>query len=251
MSQVIEVNNLKKTYKGKVEAVKSLTFNIRKGTCFGLLGPNGAGKSTTLEILQGILIPTAGSVKIFSLDYKNDENKIRKRIGGVLQKTALYDRMKVSECIELFASLYDEPLPVEKVLDLMELKDLSERQIRNLSGGQQQRVYIGTAIVGQPDLIFLDEPTTGLDPAARQDLWNLINKMKAQGKTVILTTHYMDEAEELCDELLIIDKGQQIEFGTPDDIILRVMEGVELPARPRKATLNDVFLKLTGRSLNS
>lgn len=251
MANIIEVDSITKTYKGNVKAVRGLSFTVPAGICFGLLGPNGAGKSTTLEILQGILKPSSGSVRIFSMTYQKQENEIRKKIGGVLQKTELYDRMKVYECLELFASLYENSLATDEVLAIMELSELKNRQLRTLSGGQKQRVYISTAVVGRPQLIFLDEPTTGLDPSARQDLWHLIEKMKAEGKTILLTTHYMDEAEFLCDQVLIIDRGQRIESGSSEQIIDRVMHDVKIPTRPRRATLNDVFLKLTGRELNS
>lgn len=248
--KVIEVRNLTKTYKGSIEAVRGLSFSTRRSTCFGLLGPNGAGKSTTLEMLQGILKPTSGDLHIFGKTYANDEHAIRKRVSGLLQENKLYQKLKVFEAVQLFQSFYDHPLSVDHVLGELKLDDLSNRFLKDLSGGQRQRVFLATALVGNPELLFLDEPTTGLDPSARQDFWHIIDSLKKRGMNIVLTTHYMDEAETLCDDLVIIDKGQIIEQGSPLEIIERVMKGREVPERPRRATLNDVFLSLTGRSLS-
>lgn len=260
-TSVIEVKGLKKTYQGRrrgklsscksIDAVRDITFSILQGSCFGLLGPNGAGKSTTMEMLQGILKPTGGEIRIFGLDYARDDYAIRCRIGGVLQENKMYDRFRVHEALSLFRSFYKQPLSLDRVLDDLGLSTVKDRYLRDLSGGQRQRVYLGTAMIGDPDLIFLDEPTTGLDPSTRKDTWNIIKNLKLRKKTVVLTTHYMEEAETLCDHLVIINEGLLIEQGPPDAIIERVMHGHEIESTPRKATLNDVFLKLTGQSLAS
>lgn len=246
---VIEVIDLKKTYNGRIEAVKGISFKTKRSTCFGLLGPNGAGKSTTLEMLQGILKPTSGTLKIFGMNFSEQEHAIRKRMGGLLQENKLYPKLRVFEAVQLFQSFYENPLTVDQVLADLQLTDLAQRYLKDLSGGQRQRVFLATALIGNPELLFLDEPTTGLDPSARQDFWHIITKLKKLGINIVLTTHYMDEAETLCDELIIIDQGRIIEQGTPVEIIERVMKGYEIPERPRRATLNDVFLSLTGRSL--
>jgi ABC-2 type transport system ATP-binding protein len=258
---VIEAKELKKSYQSRrgaksssrssIDAVRGISFAVPQGTCFGLLGPNGAGKSTTMEMLQGILKPTGGELRVFGQEYARGEYAIRRRMGGLLQENKMYDRLKVSEALKLFRSFYQQPLALHDVLNDLGLSEVQDRYLRNLSGGQRQRVFVGTAIIGNPDLIFLDEPTTGLDPSTRQDMWNIVKNLKRQRKTIILTTHYMEEAEILCDQLLIINKGRVIEQGTSDAIIERVMHGYEIETKPRKATLNDVFLKLTGRSLAS
>ncbi len=251
-SPIIEVQDLHKTYrKGNIQAVKGISFQVKAGTCFGILGPNGAGKSTTLEIMQGLNAPTSGKVKIFGMEYGNHEKAIRKRIGGILQENHLYSKLLVCEALELFQSFYENPATIDEILTELELQDLKKRPLRQLSGGQRQRVFIGTALIGNPELVFLDEPTTGLDPSTRQDFWKIMIRLKNRGKTLVLTTHYMEEAEALCDELVIVNQGIVIEKGSPDAIIERVMKGRELPARPRLATLNDVFLTLTGHTLES
>lgn len=251
MDAVIEATGLKKTYRrGQIEAVRGIDLKVHRGSCFGLLGPNGAGKSTTLEMLQGILPATAGELRVFGLEYGTGSKAIRKRMGGILQENKLYGKLKVREALELFQSFYDTPLEIEEVLSSLALEEISERYLKNLSGGQRQRVFLGTVLVGDPELVFLDEPTTGLDPSTRQDFWALIQSLKAKGKTLVLTTHYMDEAEVLCDDLAVIDQGRIIEQGSPEELIERVMRGKEIPQRPRRATLNDVFLTLTGRALN-
>lgn len=251
----VDVSAMRKVYgkpgKSAVVALENVSFHVPMGACFGLLGPNGAGKSTTLEIIQGVRKPTSGSVRLFGLDFGTHARSIRSRVGGVLQENNMYEKIRVREAMELFASFYAEPLPVGDILRSLDLAPQSERFLKDLSGGQRQRVFLGTALIGNPDLIFLDEPTTGLDPATRQDFWRIISGLKRQGKTVVLTTHYMEEAETLCDALVIIDQGRIIEQGSPEEIVERVMRGKEIPVRPRKATLNDVFLTLTGRSLET
>jgi ABC-2 type transport system ATP-binding protein len=251
-SPVIEAKLLTKTYrKGNVEAVRGIDLTVNRGVCFGLLGPNGAGKSTTLEMLQGILEPTSGSLRIFGLDYKTSDRAIRKRVGGILQETEFYGRTRVRELLELFASLYDAAASVDAIASALDLSAVMGTFVQNLSGGQRQRAFLATALVGEPELLFLDEPTTGLDPAARRDFWSVIKSLKARGRTIVLSTHYMEEAEALADDLVIVDSGTIIERGHPNAIIDRVMQGREVPFRPRRATLNDVFLTLTGRPLET
>lgn len=248
---VIEAVDLKKVYKRHtVEAVKGISFTVKSGICFGILGPNGAGKSTTMEMLQGILKPTSGTLKLFGTTYTQNATAIKSRMGGILQENKLYGKLKVREAIELFQSFYKKPKEVHEVLSILNLQSLSERYLMALSGGQRQRVFIGTVLVGDPDLIFLDEPTTGLDPTTRNEFWSLIRNLKEEKKTIVLTTHYMEEAETLCDELIVVDGGIIIESGSPTQLIERVMSGFVVPEKPRQATLNDVFLKLTGRSLS-
>jgi ABC-2 type transport system ATP-binding protein len=172
-------------------------------------------------------------------------------MGGVLQENHLYAKTKVREALELFASFYPAPRDIPSLLEELDLAPLAERFVKDLSGGQRQRVFLATALVGDPDLVFLDEPTTGLDPSTRQDFWRIVSNLKSRGKSIVLTTHYMEEAEALCDSLVIVDAGRVIEGGTPEAIIERVMKGRELPAAVRTATLNDVFLTLTGRGLEA
>lgn len=245
----VKVTKLSKIYPNGVCAVKDIDLEIWEGECFGLLGPNGAGKSTTLQILQGLLSPTTGHLELFGLTYRTHENAIRELMGGILQENVFYDRTKVGELVVLFASLYQNPIPVETALREMGIGDLKGRYLRELSGGQRQRAFLAAALVGDPKILFLDEPTTGLDPASRQDFWHSIKRIQAQGKTIVLTTHYMEEAEVLADRLAIIDEGQIIEKGTVEEVIERVTHGL-IPKKPApKFGLNDVFLKLTGRTL--
>lgn len=249
MSAVIDVADLKKSYnKNNTLVLKGLSFQVKKGQCFGLLGPNGAGKSTTLEILQGLKKPTSGKVSLFGMDWKDNEKQIRMKIGGLLQSNSLYGRTKVKEAVRLFASFYKDPMDVDELIERFGLTDKANAWLDSLSGGQKQRVFLAMTIVGKPELIFLDEPTTGLDPTSRQSFWEIIKSLKEEGMTVILTTHYMDEADYLCDELLIIEQGKVIESGTPDAIIHRTFTDPVI-REPRKATLNDVFLKLTGHDI--
>jgi ABC-2 type transport system ATP-binding protein len=218
----IECTNLRKTYDGKVEAVRGLSLQIEAGQCFGLLGPNGAGKTTTIEILEGLLSPTSGEVRIFGHTWNNNPRQIREWIGISLQETRLSEKLTVRETIELFASFYSEPRAAAEVLDDLELTEKSDSWVGKLSGGQKQRLAVATALVGNPRVLFLDEPTTGLDPQSRRQLWEIIRAFQKKGGTVLLTTHYMDEAERLCDRLAIVDHGQIIAEGTPADLIDRL-----------------------------
>jgi ABC-2 type transport system ATP-binding protein len=218
----IECTNLRKTYDGKVEAVRGLSLQIEAGQCFGLLGPNGAGKTTTIEILEGLLAPTSGEVRIFGHTWNDNPRQLREWIGISLQETRLSEKLNVRETIELFASFYSEPRAADEVLEELELTEKADAWVGKLSGGQKQRLAVATALVGNPRILFLDEPTTGLDPQSRRQLWDIIRAFQKKGGTVLLTTHYMDEAERLCDRLAIVDHGQIIAEGTPSDLIDRL-----------------------------
>jgi ABC-2 type transport system ATP-binding protein len=218
----ISCTNLRKTYDGKVEAVRGLSLQIEAGQCFGLLGPNGAGKTTTIEILEGVLAPTSGDVRIFGYTWKENQRQLREWIGISLQETRLSEKLTVRETLELFASFYLQPRPALDVLQDLELTEKADSWVGKLSGGQKQRLAVATALVGNPRLLFLDEPTTGLDPQSRRQLWDIVRAFQKKGGTVLLTTHYMDEAERLCDRLAVVDHGQVIAEGTPTDVIDRL-----------------------------
>lgn len=214
--QIISVEQLSKLYKD-VKAVDNISFSVTKGQCFGLLGPNGAGKTTTIEIMEGIISATSGSV-----GYQTDSDKgLNELIGIQFQNTALQDYLTVTETLNLFASFYQTSLPIIKLIELCDLTEFSERDNRLLSGGQKQRLLLALALINDPEILFLDEPTTGLDPQSRRHFWQLIENIKRQGKTIILTTHYMDEAEQLCDDIVIMDKGKIIEQGSPKSLLHR------------------------------
>jgi ABC-2 type transport system ATP-binding protein len=218
----IECASLRKTYDGKVEAVRGLSLRIEAGECFGLLGPNGAGKTTTIEILEGLLQPTSGEVRIFGHTWDDNPRQLREWLGISLQETRLSEKLSVRETIELFASFYAEPRPAADVLEELQLTEKAESWVGKLSGGQKQRLAVATALVGNPRILFLDEPTTGLDPQSRRQLWEIVRGFQKKGGTVLLTTHYMDEAERLCDRLAIVDHGEIIAEGTPSELIERL-----------------------------
>src|SRR6266852_8614805 len=222
MPVAIQCRDLRKTYDGKVEAVRGLNLEIQSGECFGLLGPNGAGKTTTIEILEGLLEPTSGEVSILGRRWRDNEREMREWLGISLQETRLSEKLTVRETIELFASFYHEPRSSDEVLDQLQLAEKADSWVGKLSGGQRQRLAVATALVGNPKILFLDEPTTGLDPQSRRQLWDIIRAFQRNRGTVLLTTHYMDEAERLCDRLAIIDHGQVIAEGTPADLIDRL-----------------------------
>lgn len=299
----IEARGLHKRFKD-VHAVRGLDLQVRRGEVFGLLGPNGAGKTTSMEMLEGLTRPDSGEIRVLGLDYKTQERAIRERIGVQFQSTQLDDKIKVGEALALFANYYAKPRPVAELLALLQLQDKAGAYQSKLSGGQRQRLALGLALVGNPELVFLDEPTTGLDPQARQGLWDIVRRLKAEGRTVLITTHYMDEAEVLCDRVGIMDQGQILQLGTPRELIaglgqptiaeiefegpppaadefarqlgrpvevqaehwavrledpkrelqqlLACVETLALPLRQlhvRRASLEDVFLQRTGRSL--
>jgi ABC-2 type transport system ATP-binding protein len=222
VSAAIQCRDLRKTYDGKVEAVRGLNLEIQAGECFGLLGPNGAGKTTTIEILEGLLDPTAGQVTILGRNWQSNQRELRELLGISLQETRLTEKLTVRETLDLFASFYRQPRSADEVLEEMQLSEKADARVGKLSGGQRQRLAVATALVGNPKILFLDEPTTGLDPQSRRQLWDLIRAFQKAGGTVLLTTHYMDEAERLCGRLAIVDHGQIIAEGSPADLIDRL-----------------------------
>ncbi|MEO8663785.1 MAG: ABC transporter ATP-binding protein [Bryobacteraceae bacterium] len=220
----LSIRGLRKTYKDVV-AVAGVDWEAHPGECFGLLGPNGAGKTTTIEICEGLTEPDSGEVLIFGKSWKSDERELRQRIGIQLQETQLSDKLTVAETVALFRSFYKKGPTVDAVIAHVQLDEKRQSRVGGLSGGQKQRLAMACALVGEPDLLFLDEPTTGLDPQARRQLWELVERLKSEGRTVILTTHYMDEAERLCDRVGIMDQGRIIAMGTPRELIASI--GVE------------------------
>jgi ABC-2 type transport system ATP-binding protein len=212
------VQDLKKHY-GDVRAVDGLDLSVASGECFGLLGPNGAGKTTTIEVCEGLLVPDSGRVELLGLRWDEHERDLRERLGIQLQETQLAEKLTVEETVRLFRSFYSTGRTVDETIGLVQLDEKRGARVGKLSGGQKQRLALACAIVGDPDLLFLDEPTTGLDPQSRRQLWDLITDFKALGRTIILTTHYMDEAEMLCDRIAIVDHGKVIALGTPLELI--------------------------------
>jgi ABC-2 type transport system ATP-binding protein len=210
---------LVKHYAGGTVAVDGLDLEIEAGACFGLLGPNGAGKTTTVEILEGLLDPTGGDVEVLGLRWASDERALRERLGVSLQQTHLPDRLTVLEILTLFRSFFQKGRDVHDVLRVVELEDKRATWYDKLSGGQKQRLAVACALIGDPELLFLDEPTTGLDPQSRLQLWDVVQSFKAKGRTVLLTTHYMEEAERLCDRVAVVDHGKRIAEGTPAELI--------------------------------
>jgi ABC-2 type transport system ATP-binding protein len=204
---------------GDVVAVDGLDLDVRVGECFGLLGPNGAGKTTTVEVLQGILTPDAGHVEVLGRTWGSDERALRERLGTQLQETRFPERLTAFETVRLFRSFYRHGMPPERALHIVALDEKRGAWVRNLSGGQRQRLALAVALVGEPELLFLDEPTAGLDPQSRRQLWEVITDLRAAGRTVMLTTHYMDEAERLCDRVAVVDHGKVIALGTPRELI--------------------------------
>jgi ABC-2 type transport system ATP-binding protein len=225
MTTAILCHDLRKRYTGRsgaVDAVNGLDLEVVTGECFGLLGPNGAGKTTTIEILEGLLPPTSGEVEILGRHWGEDDDALRQRLGITLQETRLAEKLTVRESLTLFRSFYAQGVAPETVMEQVGLTEKAEAYVGKLSGGQRQRLAVACALVGDPELLFLDEPTTGLDPQARRQLWDILRQFKAQGRTILLTTHYMDEAERLCDRTAIVDHGRVIALGTPAELIARV-----------------------------
>jgi len=302
-SLAIEASGLHKSFRD-VRAVRGVDLRVVRGEVFGLLGPNGAGKTTTLEMLEGLVPPDSGRIRVLGMDWRDQGTAIRTRIGVQFQSTELDDKVKVREALEMFGSFYPRARAPAELLRLLHLEDKAEAYQRRLSGGQRQRLALGLALVNDPELVFLDEPTTGLDPQARQGLWELVRQLKGEGRTVLLTTHYMEEAEVLCDRVGIMDRGQILQLGTPRELIaglqrpsvaeieflgsapdvgpfaarwgkpveakgelwaipladakkdlqslLGCIEVLNVPMQQlhvRRASLEDVFLQLTGRSL--
>ena len=300
---VIQVEQLRKSYNG-VPAVDGISFEVGEGEAFGMLGPNGAGKTTTVEIIEGLRDADSGAVKVLGFDVRQQKFAVKERIGVQLQKAALFPSITVRETLQLFASFFRRTVPVDKLLEQLDLREKQNALVKTLSGGQQQRLSVAIALINDPDIVFLDEPTTGLDPQARRSLWDIVELMKQAGKTVFLTTHYMDEAERLCDRIAVVDHGRIIALGTPTQLInehfaeraisfevgddiepeeftslpsvtravrengeitlysatpqttlaalldIAPQRGLDLSAvHIRRATLEDVFLKLTGRHI--
>jgi len=215
---VIRVDDVRKSY-GDVRAVDGVSFAVTQGEVFGLLGPNGAGKTTTVEMLEGLRAPDSGNLEVLGIDAARDPAALKERIGVTLQTAALYPKLTVVEILDLFRSFYRRSIPTEQLIGDLDLGERRKAQTRELSGGQRQRLSIALALVNDPEVVFLDEPTTGLDPAARRSLWDLIVGLKSQGKTVLLTTHYLEEAEVLCDRLAIMDHGKVIAMGTVEELV--------------------------------
>ena len=221
----IRVQDLRKRYPGRdrpVDAVNGLDLEVRQGECFGLLGPNGAGKTTTVEILEGLNTPTSGTVEVLGLRWNSDETALRQRIGVTLQETRFPEKSTVREMARLFRSFYHQGLEPDEVLGRVALESKANSFVEDLSGGQRQRLAVALALAGDPELLFLDEPTTGLDPQARRQLWDVIRDLQGRGRTTLLTTHYMDEAERLCDRVAIVDQGKVIALGSPAELIARI-----------------------------
>ena len=234
------VRNLRKTYKDVV-AVDGVDLDVRSGECFGLLGPNGAGKTTTIEICEGLTEPDSGDVEVLGRRWASDARALRERLGIQLQETQLSDKLTVVETLALFRSFFSQGPAPDELVGLVQLDDKRNARVGTLSGGQKQRLALAVALAGQPELLFLDEPTTGLDPQARRQVWDFIESLRKAGRTIVLTTHYMEEATRLADRVAIMDHGKVIAVGTPAELIASIAgAGV---------TLEDVFVALTGRHL--
>jgi ABC-2 type transport system ATP-binding protein len=225
MATAISCRNLCKRFPARplpVDAVNGLDLDVRTGECFGLLGPNGAGKTTTIEILEGLLPPTSGEVEVLGRRWSQNDEELRQRIGISLQETRLSEKLTVRETATLFRSFYACGIDPARALEEVSLTDKADSYVGKLSGGQKQRLAVALALVGDPELIFLDEPTTGLDPQSRRQLWDILRRFKSEGRTILITTHYMDEAERLCDRVAVVDHGKVIALGTPSELIARL-----------------------------
>lgn len=246
----LRVQGLRKSY-ADVVAVDGLDLQVESGECFGLLGPNGAGKTTTIEICEGLLSADSGSVEVLGRRWESDASELKELLGIQLQDTQLSEKLTVDETLTLFQSFYRDARDVGEVIDKVELGEKRNARVGALSGGQKQRLAVACALVGNPQLLFLDEPTTGLDPQSRRQLWDLISQFQSEGRTILLTTHYMEEAERLCDRVAIVDHGHVIALGSPRELIDALDVSHLPPPEPRNttATLEDVFVSLTGRTL--
>ena len=246
---ILDVQNLTKKY-GTLVAVQDVSFQVFRQEIFGILGPNGAGKTTTLEMIETLRPMDAGKVLLNGLNVQTDPQRVKQSIGVQLQSSSFFDKLSLSELLMLFGELYKRTIDPMNLLHDVELQDKSTARVNQLSGGQKQRFSIAAALVNDPVVLFLDEPTTGLDPQARRHLWQVIRRIREEGKTIVLTTHYMDEAEELCDRVAIMDAGKIVELAPPHDLISKLLDsGFTKPRAERLATLEDVFLHLTGHSL--
>jgi len=246
---IISVKELSKHY-GNLKAVDGISFEVYEGEIFGLIGPNGAGKSTTLEIMETLRAKTTGKVFIDGIDLDKEPAEIKKRIGVQLQTSGFYPNLNLVELIKLFGGLYNQEVDPIALLKKVNLEEKAKSKAKELSGGQRQRFSITTTLINKPKIIFLDEPTTGLDPQARRNLWELIREIRNNGTTIIITTHYMDEAEQLCDRIAIMDEGHIISLDSPDNLIDKlVASGFERPKEVKSANLEDVFIHLTGKDM--
>jgi len=244
---IITVSNLVKRY-GDFTAVKGISFEVERGEIFGLLGPNGAGKTTTLEIIETLREKTSGEVIVDGLNLDHSPQEIKQVIGVQLQSAGYYPNLNLKQLIALFAGLYNREVDATALLDMVNLRDKADAKFKSLSGGQKQRFSIATTLINDPKIIFLDEPTTGLDPQARRNLWELIRQVRDRNTTVVLTTHYMDEAEELCDRVAIVDSGEIIAINTPEGLVDKLLAtGFKRAKEPKAASLEDVFINLTGK----
>lgn len=249
MKKMIQVTNLVKKY-GDFTAVDQISFDVFENEIFGLLGPNGAGKTSTLEIIETLRIKTSGEVFVDGMNIDTHQNEIKKIIGVQLQAAGYYPNLSLRQLLDVFAGLYNITIDNNQILKSVNLLDKAKSKYKDLSGGQKQRFSIATTLINKPKIIFLDEPTTGLDPQARRNLWDLIRNLKSTGTTVVITTHYMDEAEELCDRIAIVDSGRIVKLDTPDNLIDDlVASGFERKKQVKLANLEDVFLHLTGKEL--
>jgi ABC-2 type transport system ATP-binding protein len=248
---ILKVDNLQKTY-GDNQVVKGISFEVKRGEIFGILGPNGAGKTTTLEMIEALREIDGGSAAIDGVDVAKHPYKIRGMVGVQPQSPAFQDKTKLSEIIELFAAAYGEKVNVKEFLDSVQLGEKANSFVEQLSGGQKQRISIAAALVHNPIIFFMDEPTTGLDPQARRHLWELVEEVRDRGISVILTTHYMDEAEQLCDRIAIMDRGEIIALDTPKQLIKDLLaRGFKKKQHVEQADLEDVFIDLTGKGLRA
>ncbi|PIP12053.1 MAG: ABC transporter [bacterium (Candidatus Stahlbacteria) CG08_land_8_20_14_0_20_40_26] len=245
MNTVILVSDVTKRYEDIV-AVNKLTFGVKKGEIFGLLGPNGAGKTTTVEMIEGLRVPDSGSIEINSVTVSDKRRELKEIIGVGLQETSMYDKIRVEEILSLFKSYYRKSSSIDEIIEIISLRDKRKSFVEDLSGGQRKRLTLGLAMVNDPEILILDEPTTGLDPQARRNLWSIIQTLKAHGKTILLTTHYMEEAERLCDRVLIIDKGRKIVIDTPEGLIAQLEIDKCLELYMDTTVDKDVFEKLPG-----
>jgi ABC-2 type transport system ATP-binding protein len=249
MSDIISVKNLVKKYKD-FTAVNDISFSVKQGEVFGILGPNGAGKTTTLEIMETLKPLTDGEVIIDGYNVTKHPWEVKRRIGVQLQSSAFYPEVQLTELLDMFAAMYDVKIDPMEMLKEVDLEDKAKSYVKQLSGGQQQRFSIASTLINQPNVIFLDEPTTGLDPQARIHLWEMVRKINKNGVTIVLTTHYMDEAEQLCDRLAVMDHGKILKIGTPQQFIQDLLKsGFKKEVKQEQANLEDVFLNLTGRQL--
>ena len=246
---IIQVHDLRKSY-GDLKAVDGISFGVSAGEVFGILGPNGAGKTTTVEILEGMRAPDSGIAVVNGIDVQKDPRAVKKIIGIQLQSSAFFDRLSLVEILDVMASLYHRRIDALVLLRDVELDDRADALFKELSGGQKQRFSVASTLVNDPILLFLDEPTTGLDPQARRHMWELVQRFKSEGRTVLLTTHYMEEAEELCDRVAIMDHGKIVAMDRPTALVDSLLSrGFQKERTENLANLEDVFLDLTGRAL--